>query len=357
MPIRLRPSRRRGPRGTALAVAAALVLAAPLAASPTEAAEDLGRGINILSTDGMFMPGSGSSFSFATLRRLKALGFDHVRVNALPFARLSAEGRLEERWIATLRRVIDASLAAGLSVVVDVHEFLFCARDARACEGKLDATWRELSSRLSDYDDRVVFEILNEPGGAIDAVAWNRILAAELKTIRRLNPHRRVIVGPVGGNHFSELPKLSLPAEDRDLLVGVHYYEPFAFTHQGATWSGLGDKTGVDWGSAADVARLDRDFDAIAAWASTAKRPIYLGEFGVYDRADARPRFCFLYRVARAAERRGWSWAYWQLTSDFALMDERSGRWNDWIVAALMLPPDPAICIPPTPGVLTLPAK
>lgn len=314
-----------------------------------------GRGINILSTDGMFMPGSGTSFSFATLGRLKALGFDHVRVNVLPFARLDSAGRLEERWVRTLRRVIDASLATGLMVVVDVHEFLVCQRDTRGCEAKLHATWVELSERLSDYDDRVAFEILNEPGGAMDTATWNRVLARELATIRRLNPRRPVVIGPGEGNASTALPQLRLPPEDRNILVGVHYYDPFAFTHQGAEWAGLGKATGVDWGSEADIARLDADFDRIFTWARAEKREIYLGEFGVYDRADARPRFCWLHRVARAAERRGWSWAHWQLASDFALMDERSGRWNDWIVAALTMPADPAICRPPTPGVLTVP--
>ena len=333
-------------------LALALAAAAIAAPRPTFAAEGrFGRGINILSTDGMFMPGSDSSFSFATLARLKASGFDHVRVNALPFARIDAAGRLEERWILTLRRVIDASLAAGLKVMVDVHEFLYCQRDARACEAKLDVTWTTLADRLSDYDDRVGFEILNEPGGAMDVATWNRVAAKELAAIRRLNPRRPVVIGPAEGNALSALPGLKLPAGDRNILIGVHYYDPFVFTHQGAEWAGLGAATGVEWGSEADVARLDRDFDAIYGRARAEGREVYLGEFGVYDRADARPRFCFLHRVARAAERRGWSWAYWQLTSDFALMDERSGRWNDWIVAALMMPADPVICRPPTPGV------
>jgi endoglucanase len=336
--------------------ALAAMVAATVGGADAGAAEArLGRGINILSTDGLFIPGSGTSFSFATLGRLKALGFDHVRINALPFARIDAGGRLEERWIRTLRRVIDASLASGLKVVVDVHEFLFCQRDARACEAKLDITWATLADRLADYDDRVAFEILNEPGGAMDVATWNRVLAKQLATIRRLNPRRPVVIGPAEGNAPSALPRLRLPSEDRNLLIGVHYYDPFAFTHQGAPWAGLGAATGVDWGSEADVARLDADFDAIFTWARAEKREIYLGEFGVYDRAEVRPRFCWLHRVARAAEQRGWSWAYWQLTSDFALMEERSGRWNDWIVAALMLPADPAVCRPPTPGVLTRP--
>ncbi len=339
-----RASRRLAVAGLAVATWAAT------GADRADAAGRLGRGVNILSTDGMFTPGQGSLFSFSALDRLRALGFDHVRVNALPFDRIGPDGRLDERWIATLRRVIDGALRRGLSVVVDVHEFMFCQREPSACEVKLDAAWTTLASRLSDYDDRVAFEVLNEPGGAMDAARWNRVFARELATIRRYNATRKVIVGPAEGNHFSALDKLQLPAGDRNLLIGVHYYDPFRFTHQGAPWANLTDQVGVDWGSADDLARLDRDFDAIDAWAKREKREIYLGEFGVYEKAEPRPRFCFLYRVARAAEARGWSWAYWQLTSDFTLLDERSGKWNDWLVTALTTPENPALCAVPVPG-------
>lgn len=331
-------------RGAVRASVSAAVLAAILAVTPACAEGFLGRGVNVLSTDGMFDRNGGSDFSFDTFRRLKTLGFDHVRINARPFAHLGADGRLEERWIGVLRKVIDAALAADLKAVVDVHEFLFCQREPKPCEERLAATWQVLSNRLSDYDDRVAFEILNEPGGGMDAVAWNRVLAKTLQTIRRLNPRRKVIVGPAGGNHFSALPALRLPKGDRDILIGVHYYEPFRFTHQGAPWAHLETAVGVDWGNGADLKQLDRDFDAIAAWAAAEGREIYLGEFGVYEKAEPRPRFCWLNRVVRAAETRGWSWSYWQLSSDFAMMDEKSGRWNDWVIAALTAPAGTALC-------------
>ncbi|MCE1237809.1 MAG: glycoside hydrolase family 5 protein [Hyphomicrobiales bacterium] len=328
----------------------ALCLSATLCDAASAARAPLGRGVNILSTDGMFRPGEVSLFSFDTFGRLRRYGFDHVRINALPFDRLDASGRLDERWLATLRRVIDGALAAGLQVVVDVHEFLYCQREPQACAVKLDAVWSTLALRLSDYDDRVVFEILNEPGGAMDPAAWNRLFARELAVVRRFNPHRRVIAGVAGGGHFSALKQLKLPPDDADLLVAVHYYEPFRFTHQGASWAKLADKTGVDWGAAEDYDRMDRDFAAIADWANKEKRPIYLGEFGVYERAEPRPRFCWLHRVVYDAEAEGWSWAYWQLTSDFTLLDERTGRWNDWLIAAMTGPRNPAFCAPPAPG-------
>ena len=45
------------------------------------------------------------------------------------------------------------------------------------------------------------------------------------------------MVGPTSWNSLADLPLLRLPA-DANLLVTFHYYEPFQFTHQGATWAG-----------------------------------------------------------------------------------------------------------------------
>ena len=57
--------------------------------------------------------------------------------------------------------------------------------------------FRRLRQRVAcvRHCGRVAFEILNEPGGAMDAAAWNRIFARQLAVVRRLNPTRPVVVG------------------------------------------------------------------------------------------------------------------------------------------------------------------
>ena len=41
-------------------------------------------------------------------------------------------------------------------------------------------------------------------------------------------------------------PQLRLPDDDENLIVTVHNYDPFYFTHQGATWAGPDTKvTGI----------------------------------------------------------------------------------------------------------------
>jgi endoglucanase len=100
------------------------------------------------------------------------------------------------------------------------------------------------------------------------------------------------------------------------------------FTHQGAPWADRKDKLGVDWvGTKAELAALNGAFDKAVAWSNKHHRPIFLGEFGAYDKAPMESRARYTAAVARAAERRGWSWAYWQFDSDFILYDIPNDHW------------------------------
>jgi endoglucanase len=139
-----------------------------------------------------------------------------------------------------------------------------------------------------------------------------------------------------------ELPNLRLPENDRNILVTFHYYDPFHFTHQGATWAGEEVKilSGITWGSEADRAQIKADFDTVAAWAAASRRPILLGEFGAYDKTGTPEamRAAYIEAVAREAERHGFGWAYWQYDGDFIVWDMARDAWVEPIKRALIPP-------------------
>ena len=109
------------------------------------------------------------------------------------------------------------------------------------------------------------------------------------------------------------------------------------FTHQGAAWADRKDKVGVEWlGTEAELGVLKRDFDKAASWAKQHDRPLFLGEFGAYDKAPMESRARYVASVARAAEQRGWSWAYWQFDSDFILYDIPRDSWIEPLLHALI---------------------
>jgi len=80
------------------------------------------------------------------------------------------------------------------------------------------------------------------------------------------------------------------------------------------------------------------DFEKASAWAKKNNRPLFLGEFGAYDKGPMESRARYTAAVARAAEQQGWSWAYWQFDSDFIVYDLRRGSWVEPILHALVPP-------------------
>ncbi|WP_224096360.1 glycoside hydrolase family 5 protein [Pseudoxanthomonas sp. X-1] len=295
-----------------------------------EAFAQLGRGVNILGYDPMWNDPAQARFRPPLYRTIRDGGFRTVRVNLQAFAHMDADNRLDPAWLRTLDAVVAQATAAGLNVILDEHDFHPCAADAAVCRARLLAFWSQVAPRYRQAPSSVLFEILNEPNGQMTSEAWNALLRDALGIIRRDNPTRTVVIGPASSNAYTALDRLSLPDDDPHLLVTVHYYNPFRFTHQGASWApaDIRDHTGVRWGSAADRAKLYHEFDRIAAWAQAHHRPVLLGEFGTYEQAPADDRLAWTVAVVNAAEKRHFAWAYWEFEGSFGAYDIDRGQWN-----------------------------
>lgn len=296
----------------------------------------LGRGINILGYDGIWEGGRNAPFRLDNLTAIRKAGFSHVRINFFGFKFMGEGNLLDETVLRRLDFVIEEVLARNLIPVLDEHDTELCQRDVAECAGRLKAFWTQIAERYAGKYPRLVFEVLNEPGGQMTSASWNALLNECLGIIRATNPRRTVIAAVL---NVDDMPvdDLVLPSDDRNLIVTFHYYAPIRFTHQGARWSPTFSRIGpLDWGTAEDESKARADFEKIRSWSEREKRPIYVGEFGVYEAAPAEARTRYLSFVARSAERLGWAWAYWQFDHDFAAFDSARQTWKPDILRALM---------------------
>jgi endoglucanase len=299
----------------------------------------LGRGVNILGYDPLWRSPDRARFKERHFKLIKEAGFNSVRINLHPFqyGRAGMDNRLSDSWFEILDQAVHGALANGLQVVLDFHEYQALGKDPQGNRKRFLAMWRQIAQHYHEAPPQVFFEILNEPNTKLTPALWNQFLAEALAVLRESNPTRTVIVGPASWNNPKELENLVLPPDDRNIIVTVHYYSPFPFTHQGATWAGMKDKVGVSWnGSAKEKQAIAHDFDLVHAWAQKHHRPIYLGEFGAYERGDLASRVRWTNFVARQAEQRHWSWAYWQFDNDFVVFDMRRQQWVTAIRDALI---------------------
>jgi endoglucanase len=221
-------------------------------------------------------------------------------------------------------------------VVVDVHHYDELCADPAGHADRFVAVWSQIADRWADRPPTVHFELLNEPHPPMTAGEWNRLLAAALAVVRRSNPDRVVVAGPAAMNTIDALADLDLPGDDR-LIVTIHYYEPFAFTHQGAPWwPGAEHWVGTTWGSPTDRDAVKADLQWLAAWARRRDLRVFIGEFGTYQRADSRSRVAWTTHVRTIADQLDMAWCYWDFGTDFGAYDPATNAWRQPLRAALL---------------------
>jgi endoglucanase len=304
---------------------------------------ELGRGVNVLGYDPIWESFQQARFKKEYFGVIQRGGFETLRVNLFPFSHMGAEPdyRLSDSWWKTMNWIVANALAAHLNVIIDLHESEAMAKNAEGNHARFLAFWRQVAAHFRNAPSSVYFEVLNEPNGEMTPDLWNHYLSEALATIRGSNPTRAVIIGPAFWNSIDldHLDELKLPEKDRHIIVTVHYYTPMNFTHQGAPWVKPEFKLGVTWdGTSEERGRIESDFQKLQNWAEQHYRPVFLGEFGAYDKGDMASRARYTASVARTAEHLGWSWAYWQLDGDFIVYNVAQNQWVKPIYNALIAP-------------------
>ena len=305
----------------------------------TQANQPFHRGVNLLGYDPYWGNSGKRRFEWRHFDQIHKAGFDFVRLVLQAFSHMDSNNRLDPVWLAKLDEAVGQAQKAGLGVIIDEHDFNPCSEDLDVCRTKLTAFWQQVAPRFTNAPHNVAFEILNEPHDKLNGSPGTG--CSRRSSPSSGNPTRPeiVVVGPTHWNSLNDLPLLKLPS-DPNLLVTFHYYEPFHFTHQGATWVGpeIQKLHGITWGSDQDRAAVRSDFDKVATWAAANHRPILLGEFGAYDKSGTpiELRAAYTQGVRSEAERHGFAWAYWQFEGDFVVWDMPNQRWVEPILKALI---------------------
>lgn len=301
----------------------------------------LGRGINL--GNALEAPKEGAwgfSLKDEYFPLIRKVGFDHVRlpVRWSGHAAKKAPYRIDENFFKRVDWALDQADRAKLAIVLNVHHYDEMDADPMAHKERFLALWKQIAERYRGRSDRLYFELLNEPHNKLTDALWNATLKDALAVVRASNPKRAVIVGPTMWNSISKLKDLKLPADDRLLIVTFHSYSPFHFTHQGAEWvKDSGKWLGTKWPrSEKETEAVRKDFDTAAAWGKKEKRPLYLGEFGAYSKADMESRARWTAFVREQAAARGISWAYWEFGSGFGAYDPQAKKWRRPLLSALL---------------------
>ncbi len=305
------------------------------------------RGINL--GNGLDAPSEGEwgvTLSEQHFELAQAAKLDHVRlpVRFSAHAMSKAPYTIEPEFFARVDWAIEQATKHELGIIVDLHHYEELMEEPEAHADRFVAFWSQIAERYAKQPPSVVFELLNEPCKNLTPPKVNPLYRRAYEVIRKSNPNRRIMYDPYFWASTSYLGALDLP-NDPQAIAHFHMYQPILFTHQGADWMGPEyQTTGVvfpgpprkplepvadakklswvrDWFNAYNTLPADKnpggvktirdEFDRASRYAMRSHHPIYLGEFGAIDNADADSRGHFVEAVRSEAERRGIGWCYW----------------------------------------------
>ena len=172
------------------------------------------------------------------IRYIAFLGMDHIR---LGFDQIVLEEKpyvYREEIFGHIDRFIGWCKKYGLNIVLNMHKAIgnYCdiqedvdLVDDAELQNRFIALWLAFEKRYSK-DTSIVFELLNEVRD-IEPEKWNTLAEKAICELRKLNPFRKIIIGPTAWNSCDKLRYLKI-FDDENIIYTFHTYAPFEFTHQ-----------------------------------------------------------------------------------------------------------------------------
>jgi endoglucanase len=249
-------------------------------------------------------------------------------------ASADAQAAIDPVFMARVDDVVRRLLARGVPVVLDMHHYRQLDGDPldageaavpdAVVERRFLAMWRQIAEHFRDAPPSLAFELYNEPHGRLTP-GWNDLMSRGVRLVRRSNPTRVVVVGPTQWNSARGLDTFAMPP-DANLVLTVHHYDPFTFTHQGAPWIKPGLPLGVACCSAQQLADIRGPLDTAQRFGARTGYPVYVGEFGAFESVPQADRNRYTRVMRDEIERRGMTWSYWELAGGFGFYDPVAGQ-------------------------------
>ena len=290
---------------------------------------------------------------------IKSLGCDVIRlpINMFYMTNGKPDYTVDTLFYDFLDQAVTWAEELNMYLIIDNHSTDDIASKNQDLENVLSRVWLQMAEHYKSRSTYIIYEIMNEPNG-ITTQTWGRIQQTAINTIRSADTTHTIVVGASAYNGYNDLSLL--PAyTDKKLIYTFHFYDPFLFTHQGASWPvpSLEPLTKVPFPYNADsiqalpevlkgtwlenaynnyptdgtVAKVKQLIDIAAAFKTNRQVPVYCGEYGVYNLYSKNTERVYWYgEVRKYLEEKGISWTTWDYQGGFGLFKRSSGEMFDY---------------------------
>ena len=334
----------------------------PDTVTPPFSGDILSRGVNLSNWFNDYSDPAqfGSRFALSKLQLIKNSGFTYVRIpiGVTILFNAAQPDQLNASNLMYIDAAIDNCIKAGLGVTINLHPLSNDADTQLAADpsfgDKVSAYWKAVANYFKKYSaDTLFFEVYNEPHASAAGLTtqgyswWQPVQEKMIKAIREATPDHSIIVGGEGWNGINGLIQLT-PYNFQHIIYNFHFYDPFLFTHQGATWTGWQvamDARNVPYPSSPaavapliagssntelnntlqwygeqryNIDSLDRWVKVAYDWAKSRNVKLINNEFGSYkDFAPRQSRLNFLHDIRTVFEKYKIGWAMWECDEGF----------------------------------------
>ena len=292
----------------------------------------------------------------AMFEALAAQGFSTVRVPVSWHNHVSGEDyAIDEAWLSRVQQLVDWALESGLNVIVNTHHDNvkgFYYPDEEHLEEStryMTAIWSQVAARFQDYDERLIFESMNEPRLAGTNHEWwfeagsaecleaaeciNRLNQAFVDTVRQsggLNAARYLMVpgyDAAPANTDPAVFRLPEDTADNRVIVSAHAYLPYSFALDIKGVSSFNMKNLTQTGEIGTA--LNRLYD----WYVSQGIPVVMGEFGALNKDNLQDRVDLTAYYVAGASARGIPCFWWDNNAfsgsgeNFGLLNRRTLEW------------------------------
>ena len=292
-------------------------------------------------------------YTLEDFQQIQSLGCDVIRlpINLHAMTSGAPNYRLEPLFLEFLDQAVDWAESLGLYLILDNHTFDPAVGTDPNIGTILEAVWVQMAEHYKDRSQFIIYEVLNEPHDISDQ-QWNAIQMAVVDAIRAVDQEHYIVIGPAGWNSFHNLGQMPVYPQDK-LIYTFHFYDPFVFTHQGATWTNpsMGPLAEVpfpydasnmpafpssligswiesafnDYHNTGTLSNLRSMIDIAVQFRNQRNVPIYCGEFGAYiPNSDHADRVYYYQQVREYLEEKEIPWTMWDYHGGFGLFTEGS---------------------------------
>ena len=236
--------------------------------------------------------------SFKLIDALAEKGFNVIRIPTTWFKYISKDGKytIDTAFLDRVKQVVDLCYKHDVFVIINVHHedwinVKTLDKDYEKIGVELKAVWEQIADYFADYDQHLIFEVMNEPRMKDTGNEWNPN-AAGCKAVNYLNAiayeaimssHKgnndeRCVMVPTYAASSSQMAmkNMEIPSyngKSDNVIVSVHSYTPYNFC--------LSDNSKTfDASKQSDTRDIDNVFADINKFFTSKGIPVVMGETG-----------------------------------------------------------------------------